>query len=764
MRGAKTRSGLVTSPVHRIVWVSACLFLFPVLLLIPAARAQVQIQPPAERGDVQLEADRQRLEGGVYYAEGNVEIRFREVRLRADRVEYDASSGEALVSGNVRFETGTHEIEADEARYNLRTDRGVFIRVRGRVHADRREDPDLLVSPNPFYFEAEEVERLDARTYGIRRAWVTVCEPDQPQWQLFAPQATLHLERSVVLVNANFRLFRIPLLYLPYATAPVGRQLRQSGFLVPHVANTSRKGFVFGDSFFWAMSDWADLTLGAEHMSRRGFSHSGELRARPWEQVRVGANYLAVRDRGLPRADGVRMPQGGHQSRFELDARLPQGWRAAADLNQLSSLRFRLAFAETFSEAARSEVRSSASLVNNFRGYSAGFALRNFKNFLSAEPESSVKLRMAPGARFSSLVRAPWRDWPVYFGFIASADAVHRRDPDLETPGFVQRSELAPRVTVPLRWGPWIGLTPTFTLRTTRYGAQREGNDVVTRALHRNTAELEVDLQPPALARTWQGGASRWNHVVEPRLTYRWLNGVNRFGRFLRFDESDTLTDTNEVEYAVTQRFFRRTGDDGAYEFLSWRVAQRYYFDETFGGALVTGQRNTFQALYSITPFAFADGPRRFSPLVSDLRVTPGGRYDAQFRVDYDTVRSKLTAFGTLVKARPYKESFVTLAHFATRADDLLQPLSNQVRALVGYGDMHRIGWNVSAGISYDVNRQFLQNQLVQISYNGSCCGIGFEFRRLALGPLRSENQFRVALMIANVGTFGNLRRQEKIF
>jgi LPS-assembly protein len=50
------------------------------------------------------------------------------------------------------------------------------------------------------------------------------------------------------------------------------------------------------------------------------------------------------------------------------------------------------------------------------------------------------------------------------------------------------------------------------------------------------------------------------------------------------------------------------------------------------------------------------------------------------------------------------------------------------------------------------------------MSYNGTCCGISFEFRRLALGPVRSDNRFRVALLLANVGTFGTLRRQEKIF
>ena len=36
--------------------------------------------------------------------------------------------------------------------------------------------------------------------------------------------------------------------------------------------------------------------------------------------------------------------------------------------------------------------------------------------------------------------------------------------------------------------------------------------------------------------------------------------------------------------------------------------------------------------------------------------------------------------------------------------------------------------------------------------------------RRIALGQVRTDNQIRVAFIIANIGTFGNLRHQEKIF
>jgi LPS-assembly protein len=191
---------------------------------------------------------------------------------------------------------------------------------------------------------------------------------------------------------------------------------------------------------------------------------------------------------------------------------------------------------------------------------------------------------------------------------------------------------------------------------------------------------------------------------------------------------------------------------------------QKHYFDPTFGGAIVDGQRNVLQALNSITPFAFASGPRTWSPIVSDFKIMPGGKYDAEEIIVYDPQLGKLIDQGTLLKVTPFSEFFATIADFRIQANPVLQPLSNQIRALIGWGSFNRPGFNFTGGVSYDIQNSALQNQLVQVTYNGSCCGLSLEYRRIVLGQVRTENQFRVAFTIANIGTFGNLRRQEKIF
>ncbi|MGC1905181.1 MAG: hypothetical protein WA715_15275, partial [Candidatus Acidiferrum sp.] len=331
-------------------------------------------------------------------------------------------------------------------------------------------------------------------------------------------------------------------------------------------------------------------------------------------------------------------------------------------------------------------------------------------------------------------------------------------------------------VTAPVHFGPWLDVTATATFRTSYYGDSLIPGSILTTpvltnlGVTRNDGEFGLDFRLPTIQRYFQrpGSNKKFKHTIEPSFAYHYVTGINNFSQLIRFDTDSTLTNTNELQYGVTQRLFRKDGDDQPQELISWTLVQKHFFDPTFGGALVTGARNVFQTLDDISPFAFADAPRNWSPLISDFKLTPGGPLDFEQILEYDTQRGsggQLITIGTLAKIKPYKDFFFTIADFRLDANPLvLQPKTNQIRTLIGYGSETRKGFNITTGISYDITNNALQNQLVQLSYNGNCCGLAVEYRRLALGQVRTDNQFRVAFIIANIGTFGNLRHQEKIF
>ena len=779
MTGPNSVNSLSQRPSRFALRTSLFLCTLFALLQFPTYASPQQTHLPNAKGQLAeiSSSGPQRRQGDLYFADDNVVVIYGDARLTADHVQYNDATSEIIATGHVKYDFENQHLDADDAHYNVSTGHGLFHHVHGTVKIVRKPNPTILVSENPLYFNGEEVERLSEDVYVIRKAWITICDPEHPSWQFFAAHAHVQLNDKVALVNANFRLFRIPLIWLPYANAPAGSKIRQTGFLVPDIGHSSVKGLVLGDALYFAPTSWMDATLGAQYFSLRGASERGQLRILPTENTSITYNYFGVDDRGLINSLGQRQPEGGEDQRLEIKTLLPGGWRFVTDYNQLSSLTFRLAFSDTFGEAINSEVRSAIFLSKNYQGFSFNIAGINDKSFLTLPtlvppliPATSVTLRNFPELRISSVDQAPWQSLPFYFSFDSFAGASRRSDEFIDTPKFVSRAEFAPRVTVPFHFGPWLDVAASATFRATRYGASLDNLGpapaVVDQSIVRKTGEFAIDIRPPTLERYFDRPKKnrRYKHTIEPYITYRYVTGVNNFADFIRFDSDATITDTNEVEYGFTQHFFVKDGENQPEELISWNLVQKHYFDPTFGGAIVAGDRNVFEALNSITPFAFALGPVHWSPVVSDFKVTPGGLYDFESILEYDTALHKLTTIGELLKIKPYSNFFATIADFRIDANTILQPISNQIRLLAGYGAENRKGFNLTTGVSYDFHTNQLLSQIVQVTYNGGCCGLSVEYRHLDVAGVNSENQFRVAFIIANIGNFGNLRRQEKVF
>src|SRR5207253_1483609 len=119
----------------------------------------------------------------------------------------------------------------------------------------------------------------------------------------------------------------------------------------------------------------------------------------------------------------------------------------------------------------------------------------------------------------------------------------------IDTPLSVSREEFAPRVTLPLHFGPWFGVTSSATFRTTRYGDSLNSAGVVSGTpIVRNTGEFAVELRPPSFEGFFERGAKKgrvrrkFRHSIEPEITYRYVTGVDNFADFIRFDSDAPRT------------------------------------------------------------------------------------------------------------------------------------------------------------------------------------------------------------------------------
>lgn len=746
------------------------------LLPPPAANAanpneKVKVARPNAPGpkDINIDANNQKMEGEWRYFRGSVRMETADMLLQADEVDYNAETSEAHARGSVRFEhfVNGDKIQCDRADYNVDDETGKFYEVKGTSPAKIETRPGVLTTSNPFYFEGEWAERIHEK-YVLHTGFITDCKMPRPWWKLVGPKFDIVPGDRAVAYHTAFRLRGVPLFYAPALYKSLKKSPRKSGFLTPNIGNSSRRGFMLGAGYYWAISRSFDALYRAQYFTSRGLASTLDFRGKVRPGTDFNLSFFGVSDRGVKigtdsQGKDVIQKQGGELISFQGKSDLGKGWTARGEINYLSSFLFRQSFTESFHEAIFSESRSVGYLTKHWDSFGVYLVADRDQQFQTANKGDYIVLGKLPELQFvgreKQIASGPV---PLWFAIESSAGLLHRTEPEFQTRQFVGRVDIHPTITTALYW-KGFSLVPTFGIRETGYGSSFGNGKVSDHDYTRSAREVSVNLNFPALERIY--GAPKWmgvkvKHTIEARAEYHYVGGIGDFGKVIRFDQSDLLSNTNEVRFSLTNRFYVKNKDGGVNEMLSWEVSQARYFDPTFGGAVVAGQRNVVETTSDLTGFAFLDRPRNYSPVVSVLRYQQ--KIGVEWRTDFDPLRGRISNSGFTADAR-FDNYFVSVGHYQVNSDPVLSPSSNQFRGQIGFGKQGRKGWNGAYSSYYDFKRGLIQFSTIQGTYNTDCCGLSVEYRRFNIGT-RDETQYRVAFAISNVGTFGTLKKQEKLF
>jgi LPS-assembly protein len=779
------------------------------LALAPSLAAQqvpISLQAKEQGKEITVRADSQQKDKDTYHLRGHVQITYEDMRVTADEASYDDVTGDLMARGHVVFDDPKSHLVAEEVHYNIRTLKGWFSGGTGYVHSKAPVRPRVLKTENPFYIWGETVDRLDEDNYVVHHGSMTSCDCAKEGWLLSARQARVKVDDKLVGHDAVFRFLGIPIFYFPIVVDSLAREPRQTGFLLPHIGNSTQKGYIIGDGFFWAINPSTDLMFGLEDYSKRGLAERGEFRAKPSQNADFTVTYFGVNDTykgttlvpssvpGQYITEPLRAP-GESIHAFGKDDDIGDGFRAVANVDYVNTMAFRLTWSSNYSEAVSSEAVQSGFISKNWDAYSFNVSAERYENFLSTQlvPGNSVIIRHFPSFQFSGDDRQIGNS-PVYFSFESSADAVGRTESGLSLPLLDDRLDFHPQLLLRPTEFWHFHFIPMIGFRATRYGDSLAPNHA---PVNRLQVEVGIDLRPPSLEKIFTSSyrGYRIKHVIEPDIQYHLVRAHDPQDilDIVRFDAMDIFTDTNEVEYSLTNSLLARKDvpDNSpdtpqARDIFSWRLSQKYYFDPTFGGALVPGQNNVFASTIDVTGFAFEHG-QRFSPIDSVLKFAPFSNYDTEFRTDVSPtgeggivdagVTSHIKAGLAGISLTDFfinKSSYFSslgggssssVSPFAATGSQPLPPTPltafHLLGALVTWSDPNRRGLSGTFGMDYNFQQKIFQHSVNQVSYNFGCFAIDVEYQYYNLGPLRRESQFRVALSLANVGTFGNLKQRE---
>ncbi|MGI8565705.1 MAG: LPS-assembly protein LptD [Pyrinomonadaceae bacterium] len=744
---------------------------------------------------------------GVYT--GNVDARIGIYRLQADKVTVYEFDNKVIAEGSVVFDQGElQRITGSRAEWNYATKTGFFVNSTG--FSNQTQDGTIL------YFTADRVEKVSADRVVILDGEITACDEDVPKWSFKAKRAEIRLNDRVRARRPSFNIKSKPVFLLPYVSVSLKRRDRDSGFLTPTFSGSGSKGFRLSNAYYQTLGRSADITFRSDIYTQRGLGFGADLRTRANSRSFLNAGFFTVKDRIFGAEASAENPDQGGSSFYANGVHyFPNGFTAAADINITSNLAFRQIFSDGIQQAISPEERSQLFINKNFGDYSLNFLARTQ---VTSIPNVRVRTRQLPSVTLDKRPSALrfFERVPVYFSFEGGVEGVSRKETveDLAafhaegnanpviTPSIVQRLDVHPTFSVPFNFaGGWTA-TAVAGLRTTYYSNSIDpltrlvlGRDVV-----RGYGEFNLDVRPPALARNFRrgDGAFFFRHTIEPYLTYRKISGISSFERIIRFDYTDAIADTNEIEYGVTNRFFTRRSTENVsgrgpangaageaarraplasqpYEAFSLTLRQKYFFDPTFGGALIPGRRNQFYPINTFSGFGYGGVSRRFSPLYVEARYRPNVDLSADVRTNLDVqgeaggLRDLAVSFGVNRRLWQAFQTFyytraVTLApelrQFSdvngnepgTRQGSQWSPsvfLGNREDGLFGGASFFFDFQNRPGGRSSS-----LVSSVTTLGYGWDCCAVTLQNSIYDVG-LRKENRILFSFRLNGIGTFG---------
>ncbi len=758
-------------------------------------------------GDLIVYSKRQTVEGEddkrVVVHSGDVDARYGIYRMQADKITVYEAQTRIVAEGNVVFDQGDDQrITGSTGEFNYTTKLGFFVESTG--FTNQTNDGTVI------YFTADRVERTGEKEVVVINGKFTACEENVPKWSFTAGKAVIRPDDKIKLYNAKFRVKDVPIIPLPYASIPIKKRDRQSGFLTPSFGFSANKGFRLTTAYYQTLGRSADVTFRTDLYASRGIGYGADFRSRANSRSYFNIGFYAVKDRIFGEQRSADNPdQGGSLVYADGVHYFQNGYTAVADVRLTSNLDFRQVFSDGIQQII-SPIEVSQVYVNkSWNSYT--FNGRARSEVISI-PNVRIKTRNLPSVNFDKHPSEIPFLKGVYFSFKTAFEGVSRREEvdntisyrrlagnePVNTSKLAQRIDIHPQITFPLNT-KYFTLTAMGGMRVTYYSDSfNDFRRVVGQSIIRKYGEFELDFRPVALAKNYYrgNGAFRFRHTIEPYLTYRYIDGIDNFNKIIRFDYQDTATDTNEIEYGLTNRIFTRRYTEAVteeaqrllrekpangtnplsiqpYEIFTLTVRGKYFFDKTFGGALTPGRRNQIEPLTALSFYTFGGVPRRFSPVNIDATYRPQRTVFVNTRMDIDALTGDLRDISaTIGYDKPLLKIFQTF--YYTRALTLIPSLQqfnnnfgkepgtlrgSQWSPSVFIGNRDK-GYYAGTSLFFDFeNRRGVRGSplistLATLGYAFDCCSVTMQYSTFNVGA-RRENRFVFSFRLNGIGTFG---------
>lgn len=511
-----------------------------------------------------------------YIATGDVVITGKDRKVTADVIRYDKKNHRAYASGHVVMKAGEDVMFGERMELDLDHKTGVI--YQGTV----------FIREGHFRITGDRIEKTGEDTYVAENTTVTTCDGNNPDWKVTGASARVTIEGYGVVTHAALWAKTVPVAYSPYLIFPAKRK-RQTGFLAPRLAYSSRLGFEYEQPFYWAINENSDSTFYWDRMKERGDKGAVEYR-----YVIDGASKGTVmfdylndykvddgtgsnsRNWGYDEDNVLRPNSDRYWFRMKHNHALPSDFSVRLDLDVVSDQdyltefkRGYTGFEETdayfheefgrdlndYSETVRN---NTLTLSKSWDQYSFNAGARWNDNVVNRRfKDTDNTLQRLPSIEFSSTKQRVWDGSWLYWGMDTGYNYFYRIDGQQG-----HRTDLYPRLYVPMRFRNYFSFEPSVGVRETAWYLtdHENGEENPDDMHHREIYDVKLDLSTEVyrIFNTGWMNVDRIRHAIKPQVIYTFVPYLDQ-GEYPLFDEVDRLERDNRITYSITNTFTSRT-------------------------------------------------------------------------------------------------------------------------------------------------------------------------------------------------------------
>jgi LPS-assembly protein len=504
-----------------------CALLF--ILLLPASAFSKELgfkgtfSSPVEISAESIEYNKVK---NIFTARGKVELKEGARTLTADYVTYNENTKDVFAEGNVVLQDEGDQVACDSLQLNMETKKGTL------------ENGKIFLKQGNFYIAGKEMKKVGENQYTMEKGEFTTCGWDKPAWKFTANDVNVTVDGYAKTKSAKFHILDYPVFYFPWGMFPVKTE-RQSGFLIPEIALSTRNGTMISNAYYWAISKDKDATFYATYIGKRGINLGTQFRYAPREDLKGSWDYFIMQDREY---DGTRWQlRGKHEQKFFNDLQLK------ADIRYISDNDYLKDFGIDAPERGENQIRSTAFVEKPFSKSLLTTELSYFRNLLVRNNDYTYQY--FPSVSFFTEY-LPLLGNKLYTDVSSDFTTFYREKGDTYS-----RLSFEPKIRLPYSL-KGINFLFSGTLIETGYLANR--SEVINSdTQHRQTFRIEGDANMQFIRNfnidTF--GIGKMQSLIKPQLKYAFTPNTS-FRNIPSIDPYDKIYQSNSITYSFNHYLY----------------------------------------------------------------------------------------------------------------------------------------------------------------------------------------------------------------